>query len=514
MKDSASTQTIIQEKHRQGDCPTTSGEVTPAVSDSINVSDQSVNVPLVVDLDGTLLRTDLLHESIVSLFKKKPWKLLAIFFRSIRGRKYAKRRIFAEARLDPAVLPIHTELVAMLRAEKDKGRRLVLATASDQGMAAKAVEPLGLFDLVIGSTGNRDLQGAEKLATIEQHCGNGFDYAGSSSADHVILTSCRQAILVNADRSVEAKAQRSGNVTRIISSPRDNVTTTLRSMRIYQWVKNLLIFVPAFTSHEGVRWPIVSECALAFVAFSLCASATYITNDLLDLEEDRRDPAKRSRPLAAGECSIRRAAIVASVCMLAGLGIAFAAGNRLLPIVLLYVVLTACYSLYVKKVFLLDVLALAALYTLRVIAGHIVTGIAFSMWLLSFCFLLFLSLAFSKRAAELIRVKQSKKEAVLGRGYVLVDLQVVTIAGICSGFLSSLVLALYINSESVVLLYRRPAILWGIFPLLLYYIVRVWIICGRGGLDEDPIVYTAKSKSTYIIAALVCILVIAATIRL
>jgi 4-hydroxybenzoate polyprenyltransferase len=168
----------------------------------------------------------------------------------------------------------------------------------------------------------------------------------------------------------------------------------------------------------------------------------------------------------------------------------------------------------VKKVFLLDVLALAALYTLRVIAGHIVTGIAFSMWLLSFCFFLFLSLAFSKRAAELIRVKQSKKEAVLGRGYVLVDLQVVTIAGICSGFLSSLVLALYINSESVVLLYRRPAILWGIFPLLLYYIVRVWIICGRGGLDEDPIVYTAKSKSTYIIAALVCILVIAATIPL
>lgn len=514
MKDSVSRHTTIQEKHQRDDCATSSAEIAPAVAESTNVSDQSVNVPLVVELDGTLLRTDLLHECAVSLCKKRPWKLLAILFWFMHGGKYAKRRIFAEARLDPAVLPIQTEVVAMLRAEKDKGRRLVLATSSDHELAAKAVEPLGLFDLVLGSTEDRELEGAEKLATIEQHCGYEFDYAGTSSAEHVIWRSSRQAILVNADRSVEAKVHRAGNVAHVISSPGNNVRTMLRSMRLYQWVKNLLIFVPAFTSHEWGRWPIMSECALAFIAFSLCASATYIANDLLDLEEDRRDPTKRSRPIAAGECSILRAAVVASICMFAGLGIAFVAGNGLLPTVALYIVFTAWYSLQVKKMFLLDVLALAALYTLRVIAGHIVTGIAFSMWLLSFSFFLFLSLAFSKRAAELIRVRRSKKQAVLGRGYVMDDLHVVTIAGICSGFLSSLVLALYINSESVVLLYRRPAILWGILPLLLYYIVRVWIICGRGDLDEDPIVYTAKSKSTYIIAALVSVLVIAATIRL
>jgi 4-hydroxybenzoate polyprenyltransferase len=188
-------------------------------------------------------------------------------------------------------------------------------------------------------------------------------------------------------------------------------------------------------------------------------------------------------------------------------------GHNLLPILLLYVICTACYSLHVKRVFLLDVLTLASLYAIRIIVGHVVTGIAFSMWLLSFSFFLFLGLAFSKRAAELIRVSQGRQRAVLGRGYLAADLPVITMAGICSGFLSSLVLALYINSDSVVLLYRRPAILWGILPLLLYYNVRLWIVCGRGELDDDPIVYTAKSISTYLIAMLALLLVVAATIQ-
>src|SRR5207302_9509181 len=186
-----------------------------------------------------------------------------------------------------------------------------------------------------------------------------------------------------------------------------------------------------------LRWPILSNCAIAFLAFNLCASATYITNDLFDFEDDSRDPRKRLRPFASGECSILRGAIVGGICLLIGLGLAFMAGNGLLPTLLLYLVLAAGYSLYVKRVFLLDVFTLAILYTLRVIAGHLVTGIAFSMWLLSFSFFLFLGLAFSKRAAELIRVGQSQQQAVPGRGYLVADLQVITVAGICSGFLSS-----------------------------------------------------------------------------
>lgn len=475
-----------------------------------DASSRSIDAPLVVDLDGTLLRTDLLHECIVGLIKQKPWKLLSLPIWLLGGRKYLKRRVFSEARLDPALLPFQTEVVEMLCAEKNKGRRLIVATASDQETAERAVEHLRLFDTVLGSTRHRDLKGADKLAAIVEHCGSVFDYAGNSRADQPIWRKSRCAILVNTGRSVEAEARRTANVTAVVSSARDSVKGTLRAARLYQWVKNVLIFVPAFTSHQGLRWPVLLNCAIAFLVFSLCASATYIANDLLDLEDDRRDPKKKLRPLASGECSILRGGIVGGICLLIGLGLAFIEGNGLLPIVLLYIVLTECYSLYVKRVFLLDVLTLAILYTVRVIAGHVVTGIAFSMWLLSFSFFLFLSLAFSKRAAELIKVSQGQQQAVPGRGYLVADLPVITVAGICSGFLSSLVLALYINSETVTLLYGRPAILWGILPLLLYYNVRLWIICGRGELDDDPIVYTAKSKSTYLIAALVLLLVLAA----
>jgi 4-hydroxybenzoate polyprenyltransferase len=470
-------------------------------------------VPLVVDLDGTLLRTDLLHECVLSLIKQNPWKIFAFPIWLLRGRKYLKRRVFDEARLDPTLLPVHSDVLAMVREEKANGRQLILATASGKEIAERTVGHLGLFDAVLGSDGGRDLKGAEKLAAIEEYCRCPFDYAGNSRADLAVWQHSRHAILVNPGAGLETEARRNANVTHVISEKSVGWRAALRSARVYQWVKNLLIFVPAFTSHQALRWPILLDCVLAFAAFSLCASATYIVNDLLDLEDDRRDPVKRLRPLAAGECSIRRAAMFAGTCLFFGLSMAWIEGNGLLPILTLYLALTACYSLYLKKIFLLDVLALAILYTVRVLAGHVVTEIVFSMWLLTFSFFLFLSLAFSKRAAELIRVGQSQKQSVPGRGYLVADLQVISVAGICSGFLSSLVLALYINSESVTLLYRRPSILWGILPLLLYYIVRVWIICGRGELDDDPIVYTAREKSTYLIAALVLLLVIAATLR-
>jgi len=475
-------------------------------------SDQST-VPLVVDLDGTLLRTDLLHESAVRLVKQKPWSLFAIPLWLLRGRKYLKNRIFGEVGLDGMPLPINEEVYAWLAEEKSKGRLLILATASDRSLAEQTVKHMGLFDIVLGSLGERDLKGAEKVEAIKECCGTQFDYAGNSRADLAIWRVSRQAILVDPPKAVESEARKSGNVSRVISSPKTGLKAGVKSLRLYQWVKNLLIFVPAFTSHEWSNWHILTKCAIAFVAFNFCASATYVANDLIDLEEDRRNATKRLRPFASGECSILWGVIIATACMLAGFSLALVAGNHLSAMLFLYIFITACYSLEMKKIFLLDVMTLAVLYTMRVMVGHVVTGIAFSMWLLSFAFFLFLSLAFSKRAAELISLGEGKQQTVPGRGYLAGDLQVITMAGICSGFLSSLVFALYVNSASVTLLYKRPAILWGILPLLLYYIVRVWIICGRGELDVDPILYTAKSKSTYYIAAIVLLLVIAATVR-
>jgi 4-hydroxybenzoate polyprenyltransferase len=496
----------------QSDCDSskaTSGTVAVCTTGE---SDRS-SVPLVVDLDGTLLRTDLLHESAVRLVKQKPWSLIAILLWLLRGRKFFKRRIFGEVGLDGMPLPINEEVYAWLAEEKSKGRLLILATASDRSLAEQTVKHLGLFDIVLGSLGERDLKGPEKVEAIKECCGTQFDYAGNSRADLAIWRVSRQAVLVNPTKAVESEARKTGNVSRVISSPKTGLKAGIKSLRLYQWVKNLLIFVPAFTSHEWANWHILTKCAIAFVAFSFCASATYIANDLIDLEEDRRNATKRLRPFASGECSILWGVIIATACMLAGFSLAFVAGNHLSEMLFLYIFFTACYSLEMKKVFLLDVMTLAVLYTMRVMVGHVVTGITFSMWLLSFAFFLFLSLAFSKRAAELINLGEGKQQTVPGRGYLAGDLQVITMAGICSGFLSSLVFALYVNSASVTLLYKRPAILWGILPLLLYYIVRVWIVCGRGELDVDPILYTAKSKSTYCIAAIVLLLVIAATVR-
>ncbi len=476
-------------------------------------SDDPDRTPIAVDLDGTLFRTDLLFECVLRLVRQKPWLLPLIPFWLVRGKGYLKRRVFEGITLNYSLLPVNEPLVAWLREEKTHGRPVLLATAAHEQLAVQAVAHLDLFDAVLGSDDRNNLKGPAKAAALQRMCESGFAYAGNSAADFAVWKLSKQAIVVDAGAGVRARAERVANVTKVFERPRNGLHSLLRSLRPYQWVKNILIFVPAFTSHEGVRWPILLESTLAFIAFSLCASGTYIVNDLLDLEEDRAHAAKKFRPFASGECSISAGVALAAVCFIAGMSVAFASSPRLALIILVYIGIAAAYSVRIKSVFLLDVLTLAILYTMRVIVGHVVTGIPFSVWLLSFAFFLFLSLAFSKRAAELLKVQNRDEAIVPGRGYRSGDLQIITTAGMCSGFLSSLVFALYINSESVTLLYRHPAFLWGILPLLLYYILRLWIICGRGELDDDPILYTAKSPSTYYIAALVLLIVVAATIK-
>jgi 4-hydroxybenzoate polyprenyltransferase len=472
----------------------------------------ATDLPLVVDLDGTLLQTDLMHEATLQLIHQKPWVSLLIPFWLVRGRAYLKRRVAQAVKLDYTLLPIHRAFFSWLRGEKESGRQIVLATASDREMAKAAVAHLGVFDEVLGSDGKRNLKGRKKLKAIAQYCGPEFDYAGNSRSDQVIWEASRQAILVNTTKSVEVTARRNARVARVFAPARDKWKAAIRSLRPYQWAKNLLVFLPAFTSHGGIHWLVLAKSIEAFLAFSLCASGTYIANDLLDLEEDRLHSSKRQRPLACGECSIPVGILTAGVSVLAGLAIAASAGTGLLLVIMFYLCLTASYSLYLKRFLLVDVLVLAILYTTRVVAGHVAASIAFSVWLSSFAFFLFLSLAFAKRAAELVKLGEGSRHNIPGRGYNAEDLQVITMAGICSGFLSSLVLALYINSDAVRVLYRQPVLLWAVLPLLLYYVGQVWIICRRGQLDDDPIVYTAKTPSTYVLAAAVVMIVVAATV--
>jgi 4-hydroxybenzoate polyprenyltransferase len=467
--------------------------------------------PLVVDLDGTLLRTDLLLESALRLIKQTPWLALLMPIWLLKGRAYLKHKIFQRVQIDASLLPSHGELLAWLRDEKARGRRLVLATASDHHQACLVVEPLRLFDTVLGSDGQRNLKGGKKLETIVEVCGKDFDYAGNSSSDLTIWRSCRHAILVNTSRRVERSARRAGNVVRVFPRSLTYFHEALSSMRFYQWIKNLLLFVPAITSHTIFDASVASNATLAFLSFGFAASAAYILNDLLDLEEDRRHPAKKQRPFASGRASIGSGILLAIASLSASAVIATWVPRAFASTLVAYLMLTSLYSLFLKRLLVVDVLTLALLYTLRVVAGSAATGIVLSPWLLSFAFFLFLSLAFSKRAADLIQHHQDNRKTVPGRGYVTTDLDVVCMAGMCSGFLSSLVLALYINSESVQWLYRQPSFLWGLQPILLYYISRLWIICRRGELTEDPIQYTAREPSTYGAAFLAILVLLAAT---
>lgn len=470
-------------------------------------------VPLVVDLDGTLLKTDSLHEGLLRIAKRNPLTLFSLMVTLLRGRAAFKQKVAELAELNRASLPLRMDLVAWLEDEKACGRKLALATAANQQFAAEFVAGLNLFDVVIGSGADRNLKGTEKLEGIRERCGETFDYAGNSGADLEVWRHCRRAIVVGAGREVERRAKDIANVARTFPGSKLSFGVLGRVLRLYQWSKNVLIFVPAFTSHKIFEAQVLVECLIAFVAFSLVASATYVANDLLDLEEDRQSSVKRFRAIASGECSIRAGVMLCASCLILGFGIAAFSGIRLIAMLVLYAGITLAYSVRVKRFMVLDVLTLALLYTLRIVVGHAVTGIAFSMWLLSFSFFLFLSLALCKRAAELVRLRKEGGDAAPGRAYVVDDLHVISTTGMASGFLSCLVFALYINSANVVLLYRHPGFLWGILPLLVFYLLRIWLVCGRGELDTDPIIYTAESRSTYYIAAIVFLFAVLATAR-
>ena len=487
-------------------------KTTPAVETRSPVSDcQFDKIPLVVDLDGTLLRTDLLLETALRLIKQKPWLAFLFPIWLLRGRAYLKNRIFHLVEIDVSLLPLHGELLTWLRAEKTRGRRLILATGSDYRKARSVVEPLELFDLILGSNEEQNLTAGKKFALLIKTCGEQFDYVGNSSSDLEIWRGCRHAVLVNAPARVERAARRSAHVIQVFPASFAGIKGAFHAMRCYHWVKNLLVFVPAITSHKIFDGAVAEKSALAFLSFSLCASAAYIVNDLLDLEEDRRHEVKKHRPFAAGQISIGSGLLLALACLVAGAGIAAFLPGAFLVVLAIYFVLTCLYSFFLKRLLLVDVLTLAMLYTLRIVAGSQATAIVLSLWLLSFAFFLFLSLAFLKRAGDLVQHRAHHLEVVPGRGYTTTDLDAVSIAGMCSGFLSSLVLTLYINSDSVQLLYRRPTLLWGLQPILLYYITRLWIICRRGELIDDPIEHTAKEPSTYGAALLAVLVLLAAT---
>ncbi len=459
-------------------------------------------IPLCVDLDGTLIRTDLLWESVVLLARRRPLAMMLLPFWLARGKAHLKEKLARAVRIDAATLPYNEALVEHLRRERASGRRLLLVTASHARPAQDVANHVGLFDEVLATEDGRNLSGARKREELVRRFGErGFDYAGNSAADLAVWPAAREALAVDASRAVLRRLGRRANG--MIESPRRPLPLALASaIRARQWVKNLLVFVPILLAHRYFDGTHLAGAALGFVAFSLGASGVYVLNDMLDVEADRLHPEKRRRPFASGELPL--GAGLALIPLLAGasLGAALVLPPAFGIILGVYFAATTLYSFLLKQFALVDVLMLAGLFTLRIMAGAAASGVDASEWLLAFSMFIFLSLAAVKRFAELQRMVAAGEVAskVARRGYFAADHLLILQMGICSGFMSVLVLALYITSDGVSRLYSRPELLWLACPLLLYWIGRIWLLAHRGEVHDDPLNFAVRDWNTWIVA--------------
>jgi 4-hydroxybenzoate polyprenyltransferase/phosphoserine phosphatase len=451
---------------------------------------------LVVDLDGTLVRSDMLFETFWACFSQT-WTAPLLAISSLAGGRAAlKRRLCTMASVEAARLPYNSEVIPYLERWRATGGRIALVTASDQMLADAVAAHLGLFDEVHGSDGRRYLKGEAKAQFLSDRFGEGcFDYVGNSAADLPVWSKAAKAITVNAPPQLRAKVDGLTRKAEHLTGSAPEIKPYIKALRPHQWLKNTLVFVPMIAAHAFSPekfW----QTVLAFVAFSLVASCVYVLNDLLDLAADRAHPRKRLRPFASGDLPIAHGTWMAPTLLLLGLACAAALGWLVLLTVLGYFVATSAYSLDLKRRMVIDICMLAGLYTTRILAGGMATGIPLSVWLLAFSIFFFFSLATVKRYAELVDGIASGRITVHGRGYHVNDLPLIGAMALASGYVSVLIMALYLNSPAVAKLYSNPSALWGICLVLLYWISRMAIVTHRGAMHDDPIIYAIKDRSS------------------
>lgn len=459
--------------------------------------------PLVVDLDGTLIKTDLLVESVCSRLRQEPLSLFALPVWLVRGRAHLKREIAQRVQLDPALLPYRTELVDYLRAEHDKGRAIVLATASDERFAKQVADYLTVFDTVLASDGITNLAAERKRERLVAQFGEkGFDYVGNESRDLPVWSSARKAIVVNPKPRLKRAVVKVAPFESVFEEPGASVGEYFRALRPQQWLKNILIFVPLFAAHLFTEPVLVATTVVAFMAFCCCASSGYLINDLCDLPADRHHPSKRLRPFASGRLPLVYGLAMAPALVILGCLLSWLVSWLLVGFLLLYLTLTVTYSVRLKKVVLLDVFLLACFYTLRIIAGGIAAAVPLSVWLLAFSMFLFLSLAFVKRYAELVIMRSVDGDHAQARSYELSDAELLAFEGTASGYAAVLVLSLYIASGAVKVRYSTHLILWLVCPMLLYWIGYLWMVAHRGKMHHDPLVFAVRDGTSRILILL------------
>ncbi len=478
---------------------------------------------LCVDLDGTLVKSDTLYDSALALARHRPAFLLKLPAWLLEGKAALKRHIASTVQLDVAHLPYNRELLQFLEQQQSTGRPIYLATAADAATAHRVAAHLGLFTGVLASDGRLNLAGKNKLHAFRSQFGENFSYIGNALPDLPLLQHCREPMVANPTPALIA-ALRKARITpvRCFEERIAPLKAWPKALRLHQWAKNALIFLPLLLAHNWSSG-LVAAALLAFFSFGLCASATYIVNDLLDLEADRQHPRKRHRPFAAGDLSAL--AGIAVVLLFLALSLALALlvphaisalspGRTLIrPHYFLlwlgvYLVTTLSYSLRLKRAVLVDVIVLSGLYTIRILAGSAATGVLVSAWLAGFSIFFFLSLAFVKRFAELENLRERGGASAGGRGYHVADIEQLRAFGSASGYASVVVLTFYISTLNAAQLYQHPNRLWLLVPVMLLWISRLWLEASRGRLDEDPVVYAITDPRSLLLGALVVAIVL------
>jgi len=461
--------------------------------------------PLCVDLDRTLIKTDILLESVVGLLRTNFWSIFLLPFWLLQGKAYLKLQLARRVTIDVVALPYNEKVLEFIQAEKSKGRDIILVTATNRIYAEQIAKYLELFSEVIASDEQINLKSRRKRSKLDLFYGDkSYDYIGDSSADIVVWQGAKKSLLVGSERKKNQFESNGLLFDEVFSSDSSSIYSRtkiwVRALRIHQWSKNVLIFVPLFLSHRVSDQESLIVVVLAFFSFSIAASANYLINDLVDIELDRNHSSKKNRPFASGDLFVGNGIIAIPVLFMVSAFVLQFLPLQFIFLLFVYLLTTILYSLVFKKIVMVDVITLAGLYTTRIVAGDFAIDVHPSFWLLSFSMFIFLSLALAKRYAELELVKTAnlsyvdKNDNISGRGYRLDDLPILRSLGSSSGLLAVLVFALYINSPEIKVLYQVPEALWLVLPVLLFWVSRIWLLAHRGVLHEDPVLFALHDK--------------------
>lgn len=473
---------------------------------AIGSADHVAQVPLVVDLDGTLLRSDTLVESLFMVARLHPVTLLMLPLWLAQGRARLKQGLAARVALDVHTLPFDEDLLAYLRSQKRLGRRLILASGTDEKIALAVAREIGLFDTVMASDGVTNLTAGQKRDRLMAEFGaRGFDYVGNSTRDLPIWAAARRGLLMAPSPGLVAAAQHVTEVERVFPGGQPDAMTYLGAMRLHHWLKNVLLLVPLLTAHSLYAPGLLMNALLGALCFSLAASGVYLLNDLLDLSADRQHPSKKERALASGRMPITHALLLLPGLWLLAVVLAFALPLTFLGTLGVYLALMMAYSMRLKGVAIIDALALALGYSLRILAGALAVNLSVSPWLLVCSTAMFFGLALLKRYAELVTLLPSLGPNGRVRAYRMTDATLIAGLGVAAGCIAVALLALYPVIEPSG--YAGWPV-WSFCGLVLLWMGHMWLMAHRGNIRDDPVSFALRDRVSQILGLLTAVILL------